>query len=58
MKDLQLQMSTFKVKNRKKYLNPNDLRVLYPDNSIRGIAREIWRKDSTLCNPLRRQYKH
>lgn len=55
--DLQLKMMTFKTKNRLKYLRPEHLKTLFPDIYIRGIARKIWRCDSSLCNPKRKQFK-
>jgi len=56
--DLQLKMSTFKVKNRLKYLNPSHLIKLFPEPNLRAEARKVWRKDRTLCNPRRLQFKH
>jgi len=56
--DLQLRMSNFKWKHRLKYLNPSHLVKMFPEPNLRAEARKVWRRDNTLCNPRRLQFKH
>ena len=55
--DLQLKMEVFKMNNRLRYLKPSHLKTLFPDISIRSIAKRLWRCDERLCNPKRKQFK-